>query len=283
MSEDIIHRGDFIEKVSVIELNPTELCNLKCNFCPRSTFYPNQNLHMSLETGEEIYSQMMDIKFTGWVSITGRGEPTLHPQFDKLSEIFQREEKTWKVKATTNGKNLKKWWDAMMKYDFITYSLYKETKQEYEKIKRKYSRYREEHTGTPPIDIKHRPYDMDWTERGNFTNRAGALEGAHVTRNTKCDVAFIKLFIDYDGTYRLCCEDWKDKISLGTIYDQNIGDYIEHNKKLKKIQRQLINGERSHNPCKDCSYTPDQQKYNQFFKDSQNIWQYYESALSKVS
>lgn len=258
----------FIKNVTTIEINPTELCNLKCNFCPRSTFYPNQNLHMSLETAEEIYSQLMDIKYKGWVSITGRGEPTLHPEFDKLSAIFQRKERTWKVKSTTNGKNLKKWWDALMEYDLVTYSLYKENKEQAKTIKEKYKHIKN-------MDIKHRPINMDWTERSNFTNRAGALDGVYIKNDKRCDVALVKLFIDYDGIYRLCCEDWKDKIKLGTIFEEHIGDYIETNGKLKSIQKQLIHGDRPYSPCKDCSYSPSQNKYNsQFFP-----WEKYQNIL----
>ena len=264
---------EFIRNVTTIEINPTELCNLRCTFCPRSTFYPNQNLHMSLDTAEEIYKQLMDIRYTGYVSITGRGEPTLHPQFDKLSEIFLRPERSWKVKCATNGKRLKKWFSTIEKYDLITYSLYEETYSQAQKIIKKYKGHR-------VIDVKYRP-DTDengniipWMEKGNFTNRAGSLEGTRGYIDKRCDVAFVKLFIDYDGIYRLCCEDWKEKIALGTIFEEHIGDYIETNEKLKSIQKQLIYGHRPYAPCKDCSYSPSQNKYNSNrfpWKDYENI------------
>ena len=49
----IIDQVQFIDKVplfSWVDLNPTELCNRRCVFCPRKddTFYPNQNLHVDL-------------------------------------------------------------------------------------------------------------------------------------------------------------------------------------------------------------------------------------------
>ena len=34
--------------LATIDLNPTELCNRLCHFCPRSSFYPSLNLNMSM-------------------------------------------------------------------------------------------------------------------------------------------------------------------------------------------------------------------------------------------
>ncbi len=67
-----------------IELNPTELCNLTCSFCPRSQDYPNQNLHMSLETIDVVVQHIKELDKANdtnqevIVSNTGRGEPSLH-------------------------------------------------------------------------------------------------------------------------------------------------------------------------------------------------------------
>ena len=38
--------------LTTVEINPTELCNRRCSFCPRSdpSVYPNRSLHMSIQT-----------------------------------------------------------------------------------------------------------------------------------------------------------------------------------------------------------------------------------------
>ena len=43
-----------------ITINPTELCNRTCHFCPRSDpkVYPNQNLHISEETVRRLSSEL---------------------------------------------------------------------------------------------------------------------------------------------------------------------------------------------------------------------------------
>ena len=55
---------DYFNFIDVVEINPTELCNLQCSFCPRAHGYPNQNLHMSLDTAREIRNQLNDSKYS---------------------------------------------------------------------------------------------------------------------------------------------------------------------------------------------------------------------------
>ena len=35
--------------MSTLEINPTELCNRTCSFCPRGDWYPNKNEHLSID------------------------------------------------------------------------------------------------------------------------------------------------------------------------------------------------------------------------------------------
>ena len=39
-----------------MEINPTELCNRKCSFCPRGDWYPNKNLHLTIENHLKSYT-----------------------------------------------------------------------------------------------------------------------------------------------------------------------------------------------------------------------------------
>ena len=77
------HNADINNKkllgLSTVEINPTELCNRTCSFCPRSdpNVYPNRNLNMTIDTAENISNQLLDANFTGDIHITGFGEPTL--------------------------------------------------------------------------------------------------------------------------------------------------------------------------------------------------------------
>ena len=120
--------------ISTVEINPTELCNLRCSFCPRSTFYPNQNLNLDFETANIIKRHLDSIEYKGLVSITGRGEPTLHPEFDKLSDIFLKD-RTYKLKINTNGARVNKYIETIQKYDIVNMNFYKKAASLSTKIK----------------------------------------------------------------------------------------------------------------------------------------------------
>lgn len=250
----------FIDEVKVIEINPTELCNLKCNFCPRSTFYKNQNLNMTIETAEEIARQLRDIEYKGEVSITGRGEPTLHPQFKDIAEVFLKD-RTWKLKINTNIARFDRYYDTIMQFEKIVYNIYN-------KSETFYAQQLERFKDHPNVHIKFKPLDMQWNDRPGFTNRAGSFPTNSLPDDLRCEVIFLKMFIDWDGTYRVCCEDWKEKISMGSIYDQSIREYIETNEQLQKYRKNLINGDRSMSPCTNCTHKINDNKYG----CSSNIW-----------
>ena len=107
----------------IIELNITELCDMKCAFCPRSSGYPNSNLNMSLNTLDVIVEHAKELKGVSF-HISGRGEPTLHPRFsdvlDKLSDF--------KVKLSTNGNRVDRYLDKINELHKVDYSIYDESK-----------------------------------------------------------------------------------------------------------------------------------------------------------
>jgi len=93
--------------IESIELNLTELCNLKCGFCPRGSEhnpYPNKNLNMSLDTVELIVQQVIEFNKNLIFTISGRGEPTLHPEFDKIIDIIKNN--GFIIQLFTNGTDL---------------------------------------------------------------------------------------------------------------------------------------------------------------------------------
>ena len=238
-----------LNEINVIEINPTELCNLKCTFCPRSTFYPNLNLNMDLDTAREVARQLRMFGYDKYVSITGRGEPTLHPQFEELCEIFFKD-RTWLLKINTNTKNFEKYYDTLMKFDRVHYNMYEHDHSEWRDAYVRFMDY-------PNVIVTHKEIELEWHEmheEENFANRAGSFPTNNMPIDGRCEKLFTKIFIDYDGTYRLCDEDWKDKILMGTIFEQDIKDYILYNEKLKSHRQMLIAGDRSKSPCSNCAY-----------------------------
>lgn len=233
--------------LKVIELNPTELCNLKCSFCPRATFYPNQNLNIDLKTVEIFKNRLDEIKYSKVVSFTGRGEPTLYKYFTEASKILLKD-KTYKLKINTNGKNIDKYLDILLEYDVVNLSIYENNYIKFKDVVNKYGKYSNfNFYFKPPINLSE-----DFSLR--YTNRAGSLE-REIDKSGFCDMIYEKLFIDWNGDYKLCCQDWKDHITLGNIYTEGIEQYLSSNTKLIKYRKLLAQGKRTLTPCSNCDYS----------------------------
>src|SRR3954470_19328708 len=83
-----------------VQLEVTNRCNLDCDMCPRLTLLKVPEVDMSRETFDAVLGRLdapESITLTGW------GEPLMHPQlFDFVAEINRRFEGC-DVSITTNG------------------------------------------------------------------------------------------------------------------------------------------------------------------------------------
>lgn len=80
-----------MNKITYINIESTNYCNLDCSFCNRRDVVGDDLLHMSLSNFEKI---MIELKEGGHelenAKLMGLGEPMLHPKFDKLSGILKK-------------------------------------------------------------------------------------------------------------------------------------------------------------------------------------------------
>jgi len=277
---------EFGQFLQAVEINPTELCNLQCTFCPRAHGYPNQNLHMSIETAKTIRQQLEDIKFAGKIYIAGRGEPTLTKNFPEILRVFLESSPRYEVTVTTNGKRID---DCEEFYGHpnlqIKYDLYATDVKEQERVYKKYG-------DVPNLKINKKP---DWgllyndlpsgvgefkqlkrESQGNLqglTNRGGFLgETGYEITDASCVKVLTIIYINWNGEYNLCCDDW-EPISLSNIWEESIADYVENNLILNKYREQLIcqNSREDLHACSNCNRNSpvkneDKEKVNFIFK-----------------
>lgn len=249
----------YSKHIKILEINPTELCNMKCSFCPRAHGYPNKNFHMTMETVKLIISQLDQIPQLEVINIVGRGEPTLHKNFGELIQEFLNYRDTYKsnlqIVTHTNGTKLKKYELQAKRLDSIRFSIYDETKESLDQLKNEYENW------SNIVFLDRRTINRD---KGSFTNRAGSVftKETHTnsTFNSKylkyrliCHMPFERIYVDWNGNYNLCCDDWADIQILGNIYTESLYDYINNNFELKKYQEMLLNGRREISPCISCN------------------------------
>ena len=237
--------------LSAIEINPTELCNRTCSFCPRSNpdIYPNQKLHMSLDTVDTLIKQLLDADFTGDINITGFGEPFLNPN---ILNIIKRFSQHFHTEVMTNGDRIKHKKVSLLdikdsgvsKLIVDCYDGADQTEWFLENL----NKYQ------IPFAIRNH-YDtqeLSLIEQYGFNNRGGVLYESK-TKSKPCYYPAYKTFIDYNGDVRICCNDWfRKQKPLGNIYESCINDIWMSNKSVG-MRKDLLKGYRkNYSPCDVC-------------------------------
>jgi len=98
----------------MFHMSPCNPCNLTCTFC----CFANRTLKemLTLEQMKKAIDSFVELGATG-MELTGGGEPTLHPDFDKV--VNYAYEKGLKIGVVTNGTMITKWhevggvWDKL--------------------------------------------------------------------------------------------------------------------------------------------------------------------------
>lgn len=99
--------GDKMKKFAEIYVEISNICNLKCSFCPGTT---RKAKRMSKEEFRTVLSKIKP--YTDFISFHLLGEPLCHPDFDEFLKIA--EEMRFMVKIVTNGTLLSRHQDALL-------------------------------------------------------------------------------------------------------------------------------------------------------------------------
>ena len=215
--------------LSSIEVNITELCNRKCYFCPRSSFYPNLNLNMSVGNSIILKNRLDEINFTGTLAFSGNGEPLLNPNVYGIINNLKK----YKPYLITNG-------DRILKNEKIIDHLFDNglnylVLNEYDSNEN-YDKKMKMVKGRNIIVKNQFKFPL------NYTNR----KREHVDNqfeNKVCYFPFYKTVVDYNLNLRFCNNDWKHKIIIGNLEQSSIRD-IWLSDHVNKMRMHLMKGER---------------------------------------
>lgn len=239
--------NDPMSTLRMVEINPIEICNRVCDFCPRSMpdLYPNRPNQTSNALIEKIANDLDDFNFNGRVGFVGFGEPTLHKKLVQQIEILSRVKSISFIEVNTNG-------------DFLTEKMVADLAS----------------AGTTHLTVS--MYDRDITEdlkklvkdtaitlvprhcypekfELKIVNRNSMLEGIPnkaVKRN--CYIPFYKMFIDWNGQVLTCSEDWGRESNLGNVFESSVKE-IWLGKAIEHYRKNLGCGNRQDcKPCQGC-------------------------------
>jgi len=85
-----------------VEIELTDECNLDCIFCYRNN-KKNKNGNMPLKTFQKIIDDLNELNTPYNISLTGAGEPLMHPEFYKILKIAIEQKLIDKIIVETNG------------------------------------------------------------------------------------------------------------------------------------------------------------------------------------
>lgn len=245
--------------LTTVELNPTELCNRRCSFCPRvdPQVYPNRALHMTTETAAKVADDLRDADFGGDIHVTGFGEPLLHPDLPGLIGTLRTRLSHNHLEITTNGDRLT---EAVLEQllqsglDRLIVNCYDGPDQVEQQTQFLQSR------GLTPTQFRVRANFDDHSvpvvqllQTYGFSNRSGAAAPPTAQpRARACFMPFYKLFIDWNGDVLLCCNDWLRRQSgLGNIHQQALHE-LWTGPEFQALRADLLRGERNGAACRLC-------------------------------
>jgi radical SAM protein with 4Fe4S-binding SPASM domain len=264
INDVVMHEG--IPLFSFIELNINEICNRKCVFCPRVNpdVYPNQNIHMNIETAKNIADQLDQLNFSGIVNISGTGEPLLTKYItDIVSEFGKR---GIHIEIVTNGDVLKRRKGPELIKSLYTAGLKQFVVSMYdgpEQIEEFKTLFKSCGIQENSYSLRDRWYDESEDYGLLYTNRAGnigfenlsdiAKEKLMKSGKSACFYTHYAMMIDWNGDALLCCQDMYNRtIKFGNVNDKQLID-IWRDAKLMEFRNKLKNGERSMSPCNGCN------------------------------
>ena len=216
---------------ATITVNVTEYCQLCCPYCPHGYGYVPRG-SMEWETAAALIQRIKESNFKGRVSISGNGEPTLWPYLlDFLTELPDDVDKQVISNGITEG------------YDF------RELGKHCRLIISKHNKDAELDIGDAIVR------DCDPDSPGyelTLTNRGGYIKD-EVKNRGLCTIPFYKMFVDYDGSYLLCCDDWlrKSKTEGWNVFDMSIDEYFYDKLQAKKCELATLG--RVSEPCSMCT------------------------------
>lgn len=236
-----------------LEISPTELCNRRCEFCPKADRgqFPNQPLMMAPELYMKMAAELKALDYRGIVLLSGYGEPMMYKHIRGIVEAFS----PWRIKLVTNGDHLNEdavagLFDAGLSMFLI--SLY-DGPEQVERFEQMFAAAR-----APEYGYVLRPR-WDGPDKGfgmKLTNRAGMVQAGNqplVIADHLCYYPNYAMMVDWNGDVLLCCQDWNRRVKFGNLAHQSMVEAWS-SPALGRYRQNLRAGRRrGMPPCSGCN------------------------------
>jgi len=262
----------------------SNICNLKCSFCPGTIRAPRR---MNVNEFELILNKIKP--YTDYIYFHLLGEPLCHPNLAEFLNIA--DEMEFKVIITTNGTLLNKNTDILLKskshYKTVislhsfeandnknSFENYLQNCFEYAKnaeskkivVLRLWNNGGKDNLNDEILSVLEKHFPKPWNEERNGTRIGNKiflqygdkfdwpkLESDDTNENVFCYGLRDQIGILADGTVVPCCLDNNGEINLGNIFEKDLEDII-NSEKAQKIYNGFSNRTAQEELCKRCSF-----------------------------
>lgn len=269
-----------------LHLEPTNLCNLRCSFCPNSLNKEIKKQYLELKLYRKIIDECAKYKKLLLLLLHKDGEPLLHPNLPEMIRYAKDKRSAKVVHLATNGILLNEdksreiinsgLDDILISVDAVRKSTFLKLKgvdklEEVESNVKNFIRIRNKLKSRKPY-VRVKMIDMQEThsEISLFRRKwKGIVDKVEITRfcnwpqfeiagnnadNSKgrypCTILWYSPAINCDGKVSICCLDGDRKRIVGDVSEESLFD-IWHGEKLQAIRDAHCNG--NYNICGNCS------------------------------
>lgn len=251
-------------KFKRIYIEITNVCNLKCPFCPP------HNREQRFMNFEEFKTILEKIKvYSEYIYLHVKGEPLLHPDFDKIVKYAYK--KGFKINLTTNGTLLEKHLSITKFLRQINISLHATNSKEIIKTASNITdtiinfRIWNIDTNKEAVSLLENEFNTNIDDTSKITlglnkylSQESLFEWPDISKEEiyekgYCHALKDQIAILVDGTVVPCCLDNNGDINLGNIFKQNLEDILSSSKTIQIIEgfKKRIAIEEL---CKKCTY-----------------------------
>lgn len=273
-----------MKRFAKVYVEISNICNLKCSFCPGTT---RQSKRMSIDEFKTVLEKIKD--YTDYIYFHLLGEPLCHPDLDAFLKIA--EEMNFKVIITTNGTLLNQCQETLLKsnshyktvislHSFeandnkISFEKYLNTCFSYAKtaenkkivVLRLWNNGGKDSLNNEILNVLEDYFPKPWVDERNGT-RIGqkiyiqygdkfdwpTLESDNINENVFCYGLRDQIGILADGTVVPCCLDNNGEINLGNIFEKELEEII-NSEKAQNIYNGFSNRNACEELCKRCSF-----------------------------
>ena len=256
-----------------IQFELVQGCNRKCQFC--GTRGIDQKVHFaSPETAERLFSMIRDAGLSSRILLAGHGEPTLHPDVAAIIGAARRIMPEQTLSMFTNGTIIERrpslvdeLFDAGL--NDLNFDEYDDHRVgEFVRADETCAKYDvcELGPGVPLLAPKNPrgrrilitpPIDGDDGKRA-FTNHCGAgLPPSAKPLNKRCTTVFRDMFVRWDGSVSICCNDFRGEYPVTNIYEhESLRDVYFHERFVSARNVLNIGMRDAIHPCRVCDDKP---------------------------